>query len=114
LHAARVAQLHRGRERREVLLRVVGPLVLYDERAAALDELDQTLVVGDEVGARLRGAHADDDGVEAREVAGREVCLFEQRHPQPHPTESFRHFVAAPHHVADVHIRDAQIEDANV
>ena len=89
---------------------VVALLILHDQRAAALHVLQQPAVVGDEVGPRLRGADADDDGVEARQVAGRQHVGVEQRDVDAHAAHRVGHLIAAAHDVADLHRRDLEVQ----
>ena len=104
-----------GRRARRIrwqhLVGVLLLLVLHDHRAAVAHVVDQPSVVGDEIRIGLRRADADDDGVEAGEVAGREHVGTEHGHVDAHAANRLRHLIAAAHDVADFHRRNFHVED---
>ena len=61
-----------------VVVIVLGALVLDDDGATVADVLEETVVGGLELGACGVGADAEDDGVEAGEVAGGDVLRGEE------------------------------------
>src|SRR6185436_18092105 len=100
-----------GGERWHLPVGVLLLLILDDQRAAALQVVEHPPVVRHEIRVRLRRTDADDDGVEAREIAGREHVAVEHRHLDAHPAYRVGYLVAAAHDVADLHRCDLQIED---
>jgi hypothetical protein len=79
--------------------------VLHDHRAALEHVVEQPAVVGTQVLAPLVGAHAGDDGVEARQVAPGQVLAAQQLHLRAQLLDRGRHLVADAHDIADQQVR---------
>ena len=80
----------------------VGDVVLHHQRSAVLHVIQQPALIGAQIRAHVVGAHASDDGVEAAEIAARQIVRAQQHHVGAQLLQGLRHFVARAHHIADV------------
>ena len=81
---------------------VLGALVLDDDGAAVADVLEETVVRGLELRACGVGADAEDDGVEAGEIAGGDILRGEEGDVDAEVLEGLRHFIAGSGDVGDL------------
>src|SRR5688572_15319620 len=106
------AYLHRIQ--REILLSISRQLILHDQRAAAIREIEKAFIICDDVRTNLIRSDSHDDSVVLGKIAVRKIILRDHLYIETHLPYCFRYPVPAALNVSDLYGEGFEIENLHI
>src|SRR5688572_29320667 len=102
------------RIRREILLSISRQLILHDQRAAAIREIEKAFIICDDVRTNLVRPDPDDDRVVLRKISVRKIILRDHLYVETHLPNCLRYSVPATLNVSDLDGEGFEIKNPHI